>query len=115
MIEIEGPREFFVPTEPRYKVLKVAPELLLDCLLSPRMVPGGMLYWLETSGIPEGCRIQAVVYDFYRDCFCFKLYHPDFPPVNPGEVLPELEVTVRRLTLDLDAASRRRGVGGVGL
>ncbi len=85
-------REFFKAPERRFRVLWVSPELMANAVVNP-----GCQFVQEyvTEGLPEGATVQAVIYDYARDAFCFRVYHESFDVVPGCEFPPELLVTMR--------------------
>lgn len=85
---------FFKSTDRRYKILAVSPELIVESLFSR---PIGIDKAIEVSGLPTGCKVEAVCYDYERACFRFRLYHPSFPVVPECGVIPEVDVVVKQV------------------
>ncbi len=85
-------RQFFEAPERRFRVLWVSPELLANAVLDSRCQ---YVHEYVAENLPEGIRIEGVIYDPARDAFGFRLYHPSFDEVAPCERIPELFVMVR--------------------
>jgi hypothetical protein len=54
------------------------------------------------EGLPDGYEVQAVVYDYSRQAFMFRVHHPDLPEVPPDVVDPPVVVPVRYRALPLE-------------
>jgi hypothetical protein len=67
------------PTSRRCKLLYVSKELL-DTI----------------DGIPDGCTIEAVTFDFQSDCWILRLQHHSFEEVPDGHMIPTATVTVHK-------------------
>ena len=45
----------------------------------------------RTRGVPPGCKVRGVDYDFLSDCFRFLIEHPSFSEVPDGSPAPRWE------------------------
>lgn len=86
--------EFFKPESRRYRLLKIPPREMLDLLMSPRIEPDGAIRAMKITGLPEGCKIQAVVWDNFFSCFVVRLWHESWEEWGTQGPIPELELQV---------------------
>jgi hypothetical protein len=99
-------KSFFETEEPRYRVMTVSPELLLEALMSPLVRESGAVRCLHVCGLPEGCKVQAVIWDEFARVFRFRLWHPSFDVVEIGNAIPELRLEFRAEDLFLYKENR---------
>lgn len=80
--------------EPRYRVLDVTPELMMNVLLSPQR-HACEVRSLVIEGLPNGVEIDAVFWSDECRCFRFRLWHESFDLVSLAEMIPLILPTVR--------------------
>jgi hypothetical protein len=78
-------RRFDLPTEFPLR-------FMLWEMLSPRMcIP---MHKFTTDTFPDGVRCEAAFYSPDRDCLSYILYHPSWPAVPMGDIIPPIEEEV---------------------
>jgi hypothetical protein len=92
--------------EPRFKVLAVSADVLLDLVLAPRRI-GDRIRALTVEGLPDGAEIQAVSYSDFDRLFFFRIWHPSFDPVSESHATPRLHVQIRMEELRVADAPQR--------
>lgn len=83
------------PTERRVKVLPVPENLVLELLYLLQGDTPQFVIVPRMSNLPEGTKIEQVVYDPMRRAFLFLLSHPSFEIVPEGEYSPSVEEHLR--------------------
>jgi len=82
----------------RFVVVPVEEDVVLQLFNWPRR---GSVALPVFEGLPDGYEVQAVVYDYARQAFMFRVHHPDLPEVPPDVVDPPVVVPVRFRTVEL--------------
>lgn len=99
--------------ERRYKVVKVRPELLLNLLLSPRLIRDGIgeAYTVKLDGqpVPDDTEVDAVSCDDFGEYLMLRLWSASWPELpeftHAPDPLIEITAYLARLTgpsLDVD-------------
>jgi hypothetical protein len=97
----------FTPWVPRYKVLRVSPELLLEgTLFNTRLSPDGTKIWATTFSppLPQDVRVQTVCFDPTCHQVLLRLWSSEWPEVALGAPPPELHLTCTRKVYRLEGA-----------
>jgi hypothetical protein len=80
-------------------------------MLQPRMcIP---MHKFKTDTFPDGVRCEAIFYSVDRQCYSYILYHPSWPSVPLGDMIPhvdeEVHIEVYTLGDDPDKAINKLG------
>lgn len=93
----------------RYKVVRLAPELLMNLLCSPRIAGGEVeayTFKLDGAPLPDDLAADAVVSDEMGNCLLVRLWSSTWPEVEWDKIpTATLEVTAHQLRLDRDGES----------
>lgn len=105
-MSFHGPMTFSRFKERRFRILMLAPELMLGLLINPER-KGDDVRCFTLDGLPDNCEIDAVSYNDERHAFALRLYHPTFDVVPEAHPIPEVTVNIKAETLRV--AAERRG------
>lgn len=97
----------FTPWVPRYKVLRVSPELLLEgTLFNTRLSPDGTKVWATVFSppLPTDVRVQTVCFDPTTNLVLLRLWSSEWPEISLGAPPPELHLTCTRKVYRLEGA-----------
>ncbi len=75
--------------ERRFRVLWVSKQLFLNLLLNP-LRQGDTIRCITMTGMPSDCNVEDACYDWQRDAFGLRLYHPTFDIVEPGSTAMDI-------------------------
>lgn len=103
----------FKAPSPRYKVMRVSPELFFDMQFNRSqaydLADGSVrIRTISHEGIPEGTQIEAVAFDELERCFMFRLWNAEWPEIEPAVRIPEINVafTSRDFVLTPEASGQ---------
>ena len=91
----------FEPAERRYRIMAVAPELLMNLTINPQL-DGDDIRALTVDGLPADVRIQAVCWSDEKRCFLFRLHSDTWDVVEECTAIPAVTVTVTAHQLRVD-------------
>lgn len=82
-------------------------------MLQPQMcIP---MHKFSTDTFPDGVKCETMFYSADRQCYSYVLYHPSWPSVPVGEIIPYIneEVHIEVFTLGDDPAKAINSLGKV--